>query len=470
MSGALEGIYDPGVIDPGLPVPNATTPFWHSSPHHLANHQSPWPTDTVDVVIIGSGISGMGLSRTLLSLKPDLRVVLVDARALCSGATARNGGHIKTMTFAMWEERKRTFGIEEAIRISEFENSHLQAMTQAIREDGINCDLQLTEGIEAYCDQKTFDKAMKALEDMGKHAPHLAAKHSVYIDKAHLHQILKLSPRCIGAIGIPAASLWPYKWITSVLGELIESGKLNVQTHTTVQSITDREEDDFAVVHTQRGNIKAQNVIHATNAWLGHLLPELQPYISPVRGNVVHYGAVPPSSNANSSVLGFDRHFSYWLRYGDKDYDYLIQRKEGDIVVGRANTGRRATADDSETDLGAIAHLRGFGDEVAASPIPGSSAHITHAWSGILAFSQDGMPFAGRLPFPHRTHQWVCGGYHATGMIKAFRMSQFVANLILGRDIKEDYPDSILVTERRIKALRRSLDLGIAAVIGGSKI
>ena len=122
------------------------------------------------------------------------------------------------------------------------------------------------------------------------------------------------------------------QWVTSVLGKLVESGKLNIHTHTTVQSITDRGEDDFAVIHTQRENIIARNVVHATNAWLGHVLPELQPYISPVRGDVVHYGAAP-GSNAHSSVLGFDHHFSYWLRYGDKYHDYLIRRKEGDIVV-----------------------------------------------------------------------------------------------------------------------------------------
>jgi glycine/D-amino acid oxidase-like deaminating enzyme len=474
MSGALEGIYDPGIVDPGVPVSNPTIPFWHSSPHKFANHQSHWPTDYADVVIIGSGVSGMTLVRTLLSLNPTIKIVLVEARSLCSGATGRNGGHIKTMTFAMWEERKRSFGIEEAARISEFEHSHLQAMAEAIHEDGLasHCNLQLTEGVEAYYDAKSFDEAVQALGDMRVHVPHLAAKHRVYTgdDMDRLQKTLKLSPRCIGAIGVPAASLWPYKWVTGVLGPFIESGKLNVQTHTTVQQVLEQGQD-LAIVRTTRGDIKAKNVVHATNAWLGHLLPELQPYISPVRGNVVRYKALPQltqstdGSSSNASALGLNGQFSYWLRYGEKDYDYLVQRKDGDVVVGRANTGRKATADDSATDLTPMAHLRGFGDEVVASPVQGSSAYITHAWSGILAFSQDGMPFAGRLP--GRKHQWVCGGYHATGMIKAFRTSQFVANLIVGKaeNTIGDYPLSILVTENRIKALRRSLDLGQAAVV-----
>ena len=53
--------------------------------------------------------------------------------------------------------------------------------------------------------------------------------------------------------------------------------------------------------------------------------------------------------------------------------------------------GRTAIGDDSETGLSPMAHLRGVAGEVAASPIPDAGAYITHAWSSILAFTQDAM-------------------------------------------------------------------------------
>ncbi|KAM6508238.1 hypothetical protein FALCPG4_018119 [Fusarium falciforme] len=269
MSGALEGIYEPGVVDPGYPSTKGTTPFWHSQPHPRANHQSEWPKEVVDVVIIGAGLTGMSLVRNLLKKKPGIRIVLVDARSLCSGATGRNGGHCKTMTFAMWEERKHTFGIEEAVRISAFEHEHLEAMAAAIREDGIDCDLVLTQGIEAYYDQKDFDKAVVGLEDMRAHAPHLAEKHQVHTDQSYLRHVLKLSSRAVGAISIPAASMWPYKWVTGVLGPFIDQGKINVQTHTPVTSIIDRKEDGHATVKTTRGRNSRQECRprHQRLAW-----------------------------------------------------------------------------------------------------------------------------------------------------------------------------------------------------------
>ncbi|KAH7483796.1 hypothetical protein FOMA001_g7447 [Fusarium oxysporum f. sp. matthiolae] len=182
MSGALEGIYEPGVVDPGYPSSNGTVPFWHSKPHPRADHQSEWPSNIADVAVISAGLTGMNLVCTLLKKKPGICIVLLDARSLCSGATGRNGGHCKTMTFAIWEERKHSFGIEEAVRISAFEHAHLKAMANAIREDGINCDLVLTQGIKAYYDQKDFEKAVAGLEDMRAYVPYLADKYTVYID------------------------------------------------------------------------------------------------------------------------------------------------------------------------------------------------------------------------------------------------------------------------------------------------
>ncbi|CAG8190827.1 unnamed protein product [Penicillium olsonii] len=463
MSGSPEGIYEPGIVDPKTPLSQYTSPYWHISPHKHANHQSPWPKGIVDIVIIGSGVAGMTLARTLTAKRPDLDVVLVDSRQLCAGATGRNGGHIKTMTFAMWAERKKIFGVEEAVRISLFEESHLEAMHSAMKEDNIDADLVLTEGIEAYYDQPTFDRAVEALEEMRWYIPKLAAKHIVYTDLAYLQTEMKLSTRCVGAIGLPSASVWPYKWITGVLGRLIDTNKLNVQTNTTVSSIQDDDGSEFAIVHTDRGEIKARNVIHAQNAWIGHLIPELRPFVSPVRVNVVHFGAL--SNDAHAGVPGrspfkLDSRYSLWLRYGEKDYDYVIQRNDGGLVVGRACTGRTTTSNDSKTDMSPMQHLRGFAEEALTSAPAGSSSHIDRQWSGIVAFTQDGVPFAGRLPFEGRKHQWVCGAFHATGMIKAFRTSQGVAAMVLGERPSDDFPSSMLVTEERIRNLQKSLQAG----------
>ena len=78
-----------------LPASSPTESYWQTPPHRLASYRSsPFP-DVADVVIIGSGITGTSIARTLFEHNPSLTIALVEARKLCSGATGRNGGHIK---------------------------------------------------------------------------------------------------------------------------------------------------------------------------------------------------------------------------------------------------------------------------------------------------------------------------------------------------------------------------------------
>lgn len=444
MSSSPDGIYDPGVIDPGIPVKNSTNSFWISESSPIAKLQSPW-VNAADVVIIGSGMSGMNLARTIYQKMTTCQVVIIDARDICSGATGRNGGHIKAMSYNVWLDRKQRYGVEEAIRLTVFEHSHLGKMTAAIQEDQIDCDLTFVDGIDAYYDSNNLTEAILALDDMRKSAPHLSSQYTVHTAQDKI-RALGCSERCVGAIVTSAASVWPYKMVTALLDKMVQENGLCVQTNTNVISVADSNDTDCAVVQTDHGAIKAKIVVHATNGWMGHLVPELRPYISPVRGNVIHQVIHDPVLRLTNS---------FWHRYTAKDWDYLIQRPKGDVVVGRANIGRRATGDDSQTDFCPQIHLRGVISEMYMGGQ--FCSEITHSWSGILGYTQDGAPFAGRLPFSGHTHQWVCGGYHGIGMIKAFRMAEMVARMIVGEDVTRIYPRSFFVTEQRMKKLKQSL-------------
>lgn len=442
MSGSPDGVYEAGVVDPGIPVGNATKPFWLTQPSPIDNSQSPWRKDA-DVVIIGSGVTGTSIARDLLTRRPELRVVMLEARDVCSGATGRNGGHIKVMSYNVWLDRKKKFGLIEAIKWTQFEHGHLSALTAAIKEAGVECDLKLQEGIDAYYDDSTFQSALHALEDMGRFVPAVAKDYTIY-DATEAQTKLGCAETCVGAIGVPAAALWPYKMVTGFLQRLVADHGLSIQTQTKVLSIEDSDQASGATVRTNRGVVHAKHVIHATNAWLGHLVPELRPYISPVRGNVARLAL----ANGDKQLKN-----TFWLRYGEKDYDYLIPREDDSVIIGRANLGRRAVGDDSVTDTLPQAHL--------ASAIPHvlqlEPLEVTHTWSGILGFTQDQNPFVGRLPFPQRSHQWVCGGYHGIGMVKAFLTGKILAAMVLGEKIPEPFPRSMLCDQTRMSSLRASL-------------
>ncbi|KAL1856799.1 hypothetical protein Plec18170_003772 [Paecilomyces lecythidis] len=443
MSNSPDGIYEKGVIDPGLPVKRSTKSYWLTEPAAISKLQSPW-LKSADIVIIGSGMTAASLAYKLYSLRSDLKIIIIEARDICGGATGRNGGHVKPMSPGVWFDRKEQFGAQEAIRIMEYEHGHVDEIITCIRENDIACDFNLLEGLDIYYDPKAFQHALDAVEDMKKYAPDLGKRYTIYTAEKDL-EARDCPKQCIGAIGTRAASMWPYKLVTALVQKMVNRNGLSIQTNTTVTSVVDGK-DKLATVVTDRGNIEALAVVHATNCWIGHLIPELRPFVSPVRANVQRQLPYPTIRKPARS---------WWLRYGSKDYDYIMQRPDGAFIVGRANTGRRASSDDSTVDWLPHVHLRTVTHQ--AFDFGTDQVETTHAWSGAVGFTVDGNPFVGRLPFPGRDHQWVSAAYQGIGMVRAFRSAQGLAHLIIGEQLPSDFPRSMLLTESRLRAWEKEI-------------
>lgn len=75
-----------------LPHDNPTISYWQDPPSDIANHGfvDNLPA-AADYVVVGSGISGTCIAYNLLSRRPDAKVLMLEARQACSGATGRNG-------------------------------------------------------------------------------------------------------------------------------------------------------------------------------------------------------------------------------------------------------------------------------------------------------------------------------------------------------------------------------------------
>jgi hypothetical protein len=94
---------DRAAVPVTLPRANPTTSYWQDPPDpeiadHLGSEQVP---EIADTVIIGSGITGSLVAWNLLQSEGHGRVVMLEARQACSGATGRNGNsHLPKCTGA----------------------------------------------------------------------------------------------------------------------------------------------------------------------------------------------------------------------------------------------------------------------------------------------------------------------------------------------------------------------------------
>jgi len=176
---------------------------------------------------------------------------------------------------------------------------------------------------------------MKELEVLASKAPELRKRVTVVTDKKELakHRISELA---IGAtITQGAAQLWPYKYVTAVLEDLIKAGKLNLQTNTPVTSLNSPLQPSNGhevLLSTPRGKLRAKHVILATNGYTSHLIPSFSSLIVPTRCEM---SALHPPANAERLPHSYG-----FVGKTVADDDYLIQLSPSTDATGKIRPGR----------------------------------------------------------------------------------------------------------------------------------
>jgi glycine/D-amino acid oxidase-like deaminating enzyme len=155
-----------------MPVPDPVPSFWNADSKRLDDYRSTSALPpTADIVIIGSGLSGVATAYFLLKENPDPpSIVLLEARKICSGATGRNGGHVKPDTYSDIPKFAKLFGMEAAADLANFEARHVYAMKDLVEKENLGCDFHLTRAIDVYLDAahaKEVETTYKELSEAG---------------------------------------------------------------------------------------------------------------------------------------------------------------------------------------------------------------------------------------------------------------------------------------------------------------
>ena len=74
---------------PGLPVRNPTLPLWTVPAAQIPPGDHDVLPQYADVVVIGSGITATSFAYNALASEAGLKIVMLEARDVCSGATGR---------------------------------------------------------------------------------------------------------------------------------------------------------------------------------------------------------------------------------------------------------------------------------------------------------------------------------------------------------------------------------------------
>ncbi len=456
---------------PGLPVPNPTTPFWSipASPIQKEGSSTSLPA-CADVVIIGSGITGTSFARTLLDADGSLEVVMLEARDACSGATARNGGHITPPLYHDYFDLKKKHGAEAAKQIIQFRLSHLDELISVAEEEGLTEESQCrkVDTYDVYFDKDVFEGAREKLERYLEELPSEKDGWGTTEGPAGM----QLADGVCGVISTTGGAVHPYRLVTGILSRLLKTySSFQLYTHTPCLSIHDN------IVHTPRGDIRAKHIVHATNGWTSHLLAPMREKIVPVRG---HMTAQRAGTGLDDGWLG-TRSFVLYPSASEDRWDYLTQQPPNPATLGEKphaefmfgggiEMGTQSffdavgCADDSQVEFRVSAYLGGalaayFGKWWGGESADEDDDHfergrVKKAWSGVLGISADGLPWVGSLPSKvsgrSEGSEWIAAGYSGEGMVHAWMSGRALAYMVLGKDV-DWLPAPFRVTEKRWK-------------------
>ncbi|KAJ5366465.1 hypothetical protein N7541_000406 [Penicillium brevicompactum] len=393
-------------MESSLPFPSACLSHWHrgtrSFPHLNANHHAQVPTTTKHA-IIGSGISGALTAFSLIENGTNPSDILIlEAREAVSGASGRNAGHIRP-----------------AIKILQNEKRVLEQTRAFITTHGINSD---------FVDTTTFDVCMTP-ESITEQESALAAYKDAGGDVSQVRvwegeeaQSRTRVRSALRAYEWPAASNNPAKLVQWILSDVVGKGA-GLWTHCPVDEIVRGRGGGGWEVHTSRGTVVAETVVHCTNAYAGSLVPGLGGMLRPRR------------SQAQTFVPG---------GYGGGHFFSVNPLKDGMVVIG--GTGTRDGGDVGTEEWKAEASFddRGFNTVLAENSrrefegiwaVERHGEGFDYAWTGILGITRDSVPVVGAVD--GLEGQWVCAGFNGHGMAIAFTCALGLAKLMSGERWEE---------------------------------
>jgi glycine/D-amino acid oxidase-like deaminating enzyme len=449
-------------VDPGLPRDGPTKPLWQEPAHPLANISSTKLQIESDVVIIGSGMSGCSVAKTLLEIS-DVNVTVLEARGLASGASSRNGGHIVSSAVSDFQDLSSAFGVEAAAAIAEFTLQNVDKTFEMVDQLGEDLKafskIRRTEKIIGYTDSATFAHAKENVDLWNREMPH--RRDCVRLVDASEAKAAYGLINVVGAMVGVAAAVWPYRLWCGVWQHLVEQFKdrLAIETHTPALSVAATGGGDGSacyIVNTPRGDIRATHVVYCTNGYTSHLLPSLRGKLFPLRGTMSaqDLGESLPNQGAHRSWSTVGQ------SYVDADTDarsaglyYLTQDPDsGFMMLGGEHDKPEIilTSDDRELNPTSAEKLVEFLPrhfEGAAWP------EVKNIWSGIMGFSKDGLPLLGNLPRSLTCRdgqkEWIAAGFCGYGTGYCLSCGQAVAEMILGRDVSEWVPKPLMISEER---------------------
>lgn len=246
-------------------------PYWWDEAPRPAIKFDPLPAK-VDVLVVGSGYTGLSASLTLA--RAGRRVLVLDAEELGQGASTRNAGSMGRTFRRSFSSLVKMRNVDFATKVYREVHAAFEFAYDLIESEKIRCHLHRRGRFTAFIGPKQYDDAARELELRQKHVP----GKDYMVPREAQRQEIGFGPYFGGLVIPDVASIHPGLYHLGLL-ERVQAEGVTAMGGTPVLNI-DRDGNEFTVT-TTRGAVKARDVIVATNGYTGGLMRYLQRRVIP---------------------------------------------------------------------------------------------------------------------------------------------------------------------------------------------
>jgi glycine/D-amino acid oxidase-like deaminating enzyme len=396
--------------------------WWQAQGGFPARRASlPGPTEA-DVCIVGGGYTGLWTAYYLAGLRPDLRILVLEAAFAGYGASGRNGGWVTAELPGSRARYARAAGGAAGVRaLEDALRSTVDEVGRVCAAESISCDFVKGGRLSVATTPSQLARLREGLAGLRS-----------WGDGEDVYQFLTADETrsrinvagALGGLYAPASARVQPAALVAGLAAAVERRGVEIYDATPVSEIRPAAAGEpGAVACTKFGDVRARSVLRCTEGYTPGL-PGLRRSLLPMNSHMV---VTSPLSAAAWAEIGWDG----CETLSDEAHAYMYAQRTADgriALGGRGVPYRFASAVDrlGQTDASTVAALTGVLRRLFPAA---SSAEVAHAWCGVLGVPRD---WCASVTYHATSGLGWAGGYTGHGVAAANLAGRTLADLVAG--------------------------------------
>jgi glycine/D-amino acid oxidase-like deaminating enzyme len=345
-------------------------------------------------------------------------VAVLEQGHIGGGASSVNGGQVAPGLKLAARSVFKKYGPDLGRELWQASLAAVRHLEQTLAEEGIDCDYTGQGGMALAYRPAHYRRMQEEIEWMAR----VLDFHQLeLVPPERIHAEIGASVFPGGLVEKLGGGFHPAKYVYGLAGATARAGA-KLCEHTEVQTIRRPAKGGDFELTTNQGQLKASEVLLATNGYTGPLAPEVQRRVFPVGSYMITTEPLPPELQQELSPKNRVMYSTKWF------LNYFRLTPDGRMSMGgRNNLSPNLDLVESAHNLYQIMihifpQLRGY--------------PISHSWTGRLGLTFDLMPHIGRVD-----GVYYAFGYCGHGLALSGYLGQEVARLIAGRISRSPFAD-----------------------------